>query len=316
LAAKALLLGFGGVLGFSFTFPATKLALHSFGPWFIAFGRAGVAAGLAAVTLRRQRASRPTGAQWLRLAVVAGGCVVGFPALSSVALQSSSSSHSAVVIAVLPAATAIAGALRGRESTSLVFWLGAAAGTATVTLYVAAHAGGAVAPADLYLLVGVVVCALGYAEGGLLARSLGGPQTNCWALVLALPVTLPVALLTAPARAPSASALAGLMYLSVVSMFLAFFCWYAGLARGGVARVSQLQLAQTPLTLAWSALLLGERIGAGTLGVAALVLVSVAVTQRARVRRRPGMSSWRDAELKHRGEHPGWRRRRLPDAAR
>jgi drug/metabolite transporter (DMT)-like permease len=211
---------------------------------------------------------------------------------------------------VLPAATAIAGVLRGGESPSPVFCVAAAAGAMTVAGYAAAHAGGALSPADLYLFVGVVVCALGYAEGGLLARSLGGAETNCWALLLALPVALPVACLNAPAHTPSTTALAGLAYLSIVSMFLAFFCWYGGLAHGGVARVSQLQLAQTPLTLAWSALVLGERIGAGTAAVAAAVVLSVAVTQRARVQ------SWRDAELRRRREDSRWRRRRVLDAAR
>jgi drug/metabolite transporter (DMT)-like permease len=67
-------------------------------------------------------------------------------------------------------------------------------------------------------------------------------------------------------------------------MFLGFFAWYGGLARGGVARISQLQLAQTPLTLAWSALVLSEHIGVTTAAVALAVLASVAGTQRAGIR--------------------------------
>ena len=46
-------------------------------------------------------------------------------------------------------------------------------------------------------------------------------------------------------------------------MFLGFFAWYAGLARGGVARIGQVQLAQPVLTLGWSAALLGEHVGRG-----------------------------------------------------
>jgi drug/metabolite transporter (DMT)-like permease len=127
------------------------------------------------------------------------------------------------------------------------------------------------------------VCAAGYAEGGLLARDLGAPQTICWALLLALPLTLPAAIVAAPTHEPPAAALAGFAYVGVGSMFLGFFAWYGGLARGGVARVSQLQLAQTPLTLVWSALVLGEPIGASTIGVAVAVLATVAATQRARI---------------------------------
>jgi drug/metabolite transporter (DMT)-like permease len=282
-AAVGLLLGAAGVLIFSFTLPATKVALRSFDPWFIAFGRAVVAAALGGLILVGQRARRPAGTEWLRLGVAAGGVVIGFPALSSLALQSSSAAHGAVVIALLPAATAIAGAIRGHESPSLRFWAAAAAGTAVVTVYTFARAGGTLRAADAYLLLAVVVCAIGYAEGGLLARSLGAPQTICWALVLAAPLTVPLAVVAAPGHAPSAGALGGFLYVSLGSMLIGFFCWYGGLARAGVARASQIQLVQSPLTILWSALLLDERIGLSTFGVALAVLASVAVTQRARI---------------------------------
>ena len=289
--AIGLALGACGVLVFSFSFPATKLALRGFDPWCVAFGRAAVAAGLAALTLWRGRAPRPAGRQWVQLAAVAGGVVLGFPILSTLALRTTGSAHSAVVIAVLPAATAIVGALRAGESPGVRFWLAAGAGAAVVVAYALSHAHGSAGPSDLYLLGAVVVCAIGYAEGAVLSRALGAAQTICWALVIAWPLTLPGALLAAPARMPSASALIGFTYVSVGSMFLGFFAWYSGLARGGVARVSQVQLAQTPLTLVWSALVLGEPIGLGTALVALAVLVSVAATQRARVERRGAAGS-------------------------
>jgi drug/metabolite transporter (DMT)-like permease len=277
-------LGALGVLIFSFSFPGTKLALRGFDPWAVAFGRAVLAAALAAPILRLQRARYPRRGEWLRLAIVTGGVVVGFPALSSLALESSSSSHGAVVIALLPAATAVAAVLRTGERPSVAFWLAAAAGAAVVAGFVVARGGGALRLGDLYLLAAVVVCALGYAEGGLLARELGAAETICWALLLALPLTLPLALASAPAHMPSAAALTGFAYVGTGSMLLGFFAWYGGLARGGVARISQLQLAQTPLTLVWSALVLGERIGWATVAVALAVLVSVAATQQARIR--------------------------------
>lgn len=276
-------LGALGVLVFSVTFPATKFALRGFDPWAIAFGRAVVAAALAGLTLLFQRAPRPRAALWPRLAVVAGGVVIGFPALSTLALQTSSSAHGAVVIALLPAATAVAAALRLRERPSLGFWLAAAVGTALVTGFALERAGGALRAADLAFLGAVAVCAVAYAEGSLLARELGAPQTICWALLLSLPLTLPVAIATAPAHEPSAIALAGFAYVGVGSMFLGFFAWYGGLVRGGVTRISQLQLAQTPLTLVWSALLLGEHIGLSTIAVTVAVVATVAATQRARI---------------------------------
>lgn len=280
---SGLLLGGVGVLIFSFTLPATKIALHSFDPWFIASGRALLAAALAVATLGLRRARRPTRAEAGRLALVAGGVILGFPVLSSLALTTTSASHAAVVIAILPAATAAFGAVLARESPSPWFWLAAAAGTAVVTASAVARAGGTLRLGDAYLLAGVVVCAFGYAQGAVVARTLGAAQTICWALLLAAPVMLPIAAWSAPSRAPTPGALAGFLYVSIGAMFLGFLAWYAGLARGGVARTSQIQLAQTPLTLAWSALVLGERLTWSTGLVAAAVVASVAVSQRARI---------------------------------
>jgi drug/metabolite transporter (DMT)-like permease len=54
-------------------------------------------------------------------------------------------------------------------------------------------------------------------------------------------------------------------------------------ARGGVARIGQLQLVQPVLTMLWSAMLLGERVTWEMALAAAGVLGSVALTQRSRV---------------------------------
>ena len=90
------------------------------------------------------------------------------------------------------------------------------------------------------------------------------------------------------ARRAGPAAWACFAYVSVVSMFLGFFAWYRGLAEGGVARVGQVQLSQPVLTLLWSVLLLGERVGPLTVLCALLVLGSVAVGQRTRVKGKPG----------------------------
>lgn len=283
--AQGAVLGSAGVLIFSFSFPATKWALEGFDPWFVAFGRATLAAALAAVALLLRHAPRPSLRQALRLAVVAGGVVVGFPLLSSIALQTTGSAHGAIVIALLPAATAVAAVLRAGERPTLLFWLAAGAGVAIVTAFAVGESSGGLTGGDLYLLASVVVCGIGYAEGGALSRELGAVETICWALLLSLPVAAVVAALTLPATAPSGKAVAGLLYVGVGSMFLGFFAWYAGLARGGVARVGQLQLFQPLLTVAWSALLLGEQIGWRILVCGIGVIASVTVSQRARVRR-------------------------------
>ena len=275
------------MLLFSFTFPATKWALEGFSPWFVAFGRAAVAAVLACAALALRRAPRPSRLQVRRLLVVAGGVVVGFPLLSSLALRTAGSAHGAIVIALLPAATAVAAVLFAGERPSPLFWLATAAGVAIVTAFAIGQSSGSISGADLYLLAAVAVCGVGYAEGGALSRELGAIETICWALVLSLPLTLVVAALALPASEPSGKAVAGFAYSAVASMFLGFFAWYGGLARGGVARVGQLQLFQPLLTVGWSALILGEAIGWPVLVCGLGVIASVAVGQRARVRGAP-----------------------------
>jgi drug/metabolite transporter (DMT)-like permease len=287
--AAGLLLGGVGILAFSFSFPATKLALDGFDPWLVAFGRAAIAGALAAAYLYTVKPPAPTPSQRRRLLVVAGGVIVGFPLFTSLALVTSDSAHGAVVIAVLPAATALAAVARAGERPGPVFWLAAAAGLAVVLAFVLHEASGALTAADGFLLLGTACCALGYAEGGALSRELGGARTISWALVLSLPLTIPVTLVTASITPIDAhpTALLGLGYVAAVSMFLGFFAWYAGLARGGVARVGQIQLAQPLLTVVWSAIVLGETLTPVMLLAGAGVLLSVAVTQRARVTVKP-----------------------------
>jgi drug/metabolite transporter (DMT)-like permease len=279
-----LVLGSLGVLGFSFSLPATRLAVADLNPWVVAFGRATVAALLSALYLAITHAPRPSREQVRSLVIVASGVVVGFPLLTSLALEVETAAHGAVVIAILPAATAVAAVARAHEHPSGKFWLAAGAGLVAVLAFVVVQGVSGPQLGDLFLLAAVVLCAIGYAEGGALSRTLGGPTTICWALVLSLPLT---AATTAAAAAltglhAGATAWLGFAYVATISMFLGFFAWYAGLARGGVARIGQVQLAQPVLTLGWSAALLGEHVGPATLVTALVVLACVAATQKAR----------------------------------
>jgi drug/metabolite transporter (DMT)-like permease len=281
------LLGALGVLGFSFSLPATRLAVEGLDPWLVAFGRAAGAGLLAVAYLRAAGAARPSSAQAWRLVIVALGVVVGFPLLTSLALTSQTAAHGAVVIALLPASTAVFAVVRAGEWPSTAFWLASGAGLVAVLAFVALTGGfeGGPRPADLLLLGAVVAGGIGYAEGGALARELGGAPTISWSLVLSLPVTMLVTLAVAAnggLGAAGGRAWLGFGYVTVVSMFLAFFAWYAGLARGGVARIGQVQLAQPVLTLVWSAVLLGEPLDALTVVAALGVLVCVVLTQRTR----------------------------------
>ncbi|WP_232248486.1 DMT family transporter [Streptacidiphilus rugosus] len=256
--------GLLGVTAFSFTVPFTRVAVAEGGmaPLFIGGGRAVIAALLAAAALAFTRQRLPRGVQWARLAVVAGGVVVGFPVLTSFALATASAGHSAVVIALLPAATAVLAVLRGHERPPTRFWVLAAVG-ATAALLFASVQGAAFSGlhwSDLLLLGAVLAAGIGYAEGGLLARQLGAWQTISWALVLSSPLMLLLTLFSMRQHPPTGTPLqwAAFGYLGVVSMFLGFFAWYRGLAVGPMTQVSQVQLVQPVLTICWAASFLGE----------------------------------------------------------
>ena len=280
-----------GVAAFSLTLPVTRIAVEDGGlsPLFIGSARAVIAAFLAAAALALTKQHFPQRRQWVRLALVAGGVVLGFPLLTSFALTTAPASHGAVVIGLLPAATAVAAVLRGHERPPLFFWITAAAGAAAVVVFAALHGGGlgGLQWADLLLFGAVAAGAVGYAEGGLLARELGAWQTVSWALVLAAPLMAVLTAVAAVRQPPSGSPgeWAALAYLGVVSMFLGFFAWYRGLAIGPMAQVSQIQLVQPVLTICWAALLLDEQLTWPTLLGGAAVIACAAASVRVRLRR-------------------------------
>ncbi|MEJ7789848.1 MAG: DMT family transporter [Thermoleophilaceae bacterium] len=284
-----LLLGFIGVLGFSGSLPATRVAVEELDAAFVGLGRAVVAATLGAALLLLLRQPRPRRDQLGRLALVALGVVIGFPLFTALALRELSSAHGAVIVGLLPAATAGMAVARAGERPSRGFWLASGAGLVAVLVFAATQGAGLPQAADGLVLAAVGLGALGYAEGGALARELGGWQTICWALVISMPVVAPLAVLAALRGDLSAGAGAwtGFAYVSLISMFLGFFVWYAALARGGVAKIGQVQLAQPVLTLVWSASLLGEEVGLATVAAALFVLASVAAVQRTRVEPAP-----------------------------
>ncbi|MEU2553079.1 DMT family transporter [Streptomyces sp. NPDC013313] len=272
-----------GVLAFSLTFPATAWGLEGFGPWTLVAVRSVLAALVAGGCLLALRVPLPERRHLPGLAVVAAGVVFGFPLLTTLALQTSTTAHAAVVVGLLPLTTAVCSALRTGHRPARRFWLAALAGAAAVVAFTVGQSGGALTAADGYLFGALLVCAAGYTEGGRLARVMPGWQVIGWALVLCLPLSVPgaaLALSYEPVRL-TAHAVTGLLWVAVGSQFLGLVVWYRGMAAIGVPRASQLQLAQPLLTLVWSALLLGEGLTAAAPLTAVAVLVCIAVTQRA-----------------------------------
>ncbi len=274
--------GLLGVIIFSGSLPATRVAIAGFPPLFLTSARALIAALLAAVLLGLWRQARPGRADLPSLAVVALGVVVGFPLLTALALEHISAARSVVFIGVLPLATALFGVLRGGERPRPLFWLFSCLGSGTVVAFALSDGGQGSLVGDLYMVAAVAVCGLGYAEGAALSRRLGGWQVISWALVLSAPPMLVLTLLTLPGSwdGIGGSAWLGLGYVSVFSMLVGFVFWYRGLALGGIARVSQLQLLQPFLGLVLAALLLQEPVAWSMVAATAVIVVSVGCARR------------------------------------
>lgn len=292
--ARGMLSGLVAVAIFSLTLPCTRLAVLALDPLFVTLGRALGAALLAAAWLRWRRRPLPGRAALPALAIVAAGCVLGFPLLSSLAMRTLPAAHGAVLVGVLPLATALYAALRGFERPSRGFWLFALLGAALVATFALLQGGGSIGRADGLMLGAVAVAAAGYAEGGRLARTLGGQETISWALVLAAPVALILLLTLDGAQFTrlldgsahvNASAWLGFAYVTVFSMYVGFYFWYRGLALGGLARVGQVQLLQPFMSLAGAAMLLGESFTAINCLFAGAVIAVVALGRRMGVRR-------------------------------
>jgi lysylphosphatidylglycerol synthetase-like protein (DUF2156 family) len=115
--------GLIGVVIFSGSLPATRLAVTAFDPLFLTAARATLAALLAVILLWLFKPQRPALAQLAALIVVAAGVVLGFPLLTALALQHVTAAHSIVFLGLLPLATAIFAVLRGGERPRRAFWI-------------------------------------------------------------------------------------------------------------------------------------------------------------------------------------------------
>lgn len=274
--------GFIGVALFSGSLPATRMAVLEFNPIFVTLARASIAGILALIALLVFKQKRPSKEQLLPLTIVALGVVVGFPLLSALALQYVSSAHSIVFVGILPLATAIFGTLRGGECPRPIFWLFSLMGSLLVVGYAFAQGLNASPMGDILMLLAVILCGLGYAEGAKLTKSLGGWQVISWALVLSLPIMLPLSFCYLPNsfEGISVGAWTSLAYVSLFSMFIGFIFWYRGLAQGGTATIGQLQLLQPFFGLALAASLLHEQVSLGMLAVTVGVILCVAGTRK------------------------------------
>ena len=275
---RGLWLGFLAIVLFGMTLPASRVSVQFFDPLTVGFGRSAIASVIAVVLLWLFKAPLPTRRQWKLLSLTAAGVVVGFPLLSSLAMYHMEASHGGVIMGILPLLTALIGALLSREHLSKQFWLCSVAGAVVVSGFAARNGVAGISPGDGLLLLGIVLSAMGYAIGGKLSKEMPGWQVICWALVVAAPISWAGYLWQGTSPVNDATGVLGwfsFLYLALVSQLFGFFLWNKGLALGGIAKVSQVQLLQPFVTLLIASVWLGEQIGLLTLvcalGVVALV---------------------------------------------
>ncbi|WP_213066372.1 DMT family transporter [Acinetobacter oleivorans] len=275
--------GFIGVAIFAGSLPATRVAVMGFEPGFLTAARAAIAGVLGLILILVLKQKKPAKQDWWPLAIVAVGVVIGFPLFTALALQYMNAAHSIVFVSLLPLATAIFAVLRGGEKPNQFFWIFAVLGSAVVFAYMFFISGDtSLGIGDFYMLMAIIFCGFGYAEGGVLSRKIGGWQVICWALILSLPFMLLLTIFYMPAsfQSVSPSALVGLIYVSLFSMLIGFFFWYKGLAQGGIAAISQLQLLQPLMGLGIAAVLLHEHVSWSMLVVTAATILCVAAAKK------------------------------------
>lgn len=275
--------GFIGVAIFAGSLPATRVAVMGFEPGFLTAARAAIAGILGLILILVLKQKKPAKQDWWPLAIVALGVVIGFPLFTALALQYMNAAHSIVFVSLLPLATAIFAVLRGGEKPNQFFWIFAILGSAVVFAYMFFISGDtSLGIGDFYMLMAIILCGFGYAEGGVLSRKIGGWQVICWALILSLPFMLFLTIFYMPVsfQSVSPSALVGLIYVSLFSMLIGFFFWYKGLAQGGIAAISQLQLLQPLMGLGIAAVLLHEQVSWSMLVVIAATILCVAAAKK------------------------------------
>lgn len=279
-----LLLGFVGMVLFGGTLPATRLAVSEIDPFALTALRAAMAGLCSLALLIALRRPLPPRALWPQIVIAMICVVILFPLFMALGMQTVDASHGGVVLGVLPIATALVAVAITHERPRLLFWIASLAGAALVIAFALRQGGGAMSSGDLLLFAAVAVSAIGYAFSGRLTASMPGWEVISWVLVIALPVSIPAAWFTMPAdilQLP-AKPLLGLIYVTLFSQWIGFFAWNAGLAMGGIARVSQVQLLQPFVTFGLAALFNGETITWQIAAFAAAVVATVAISTRTR----------------------------------
>lgn len=282
-------LGFIGTSIFAGSLPATRLAVAHLDAWFVTAARAGLAGICALVLLLVLRRPLPPKDAGPRLILIILGVVFGFPFFTALAMQNVPAAHGGVVLGVMPLATAATAVVLAGERPGLGFWIAAVIGALVVAAFALRNGAGAtLSEGDAQLVLAIISGGIAYTASGALSRTMPGWEVISWALVASLPVSLAACVMLFPENptAVPADAWLGLLYSAVMAQWMGFFFWNAGLAMGGISRVSQVQLVQPFVTVGLAATVNREVIDLQTILFALAVVIIVAVGTRMRVSRK------------------------------
>ena len=285
IETKGMLIGFVGISIFSLTLPFTQMAVNEMSPFFVAFARASIAGICALILLIFTKSKFPNKIQIRRLIIIVIGVIYGFPIFTSIAMKTLPSSHSGIVLGILPLAMSLFAAIKYKEKPSSSFWMISIFGTFIVISYTFIDNNGSLMIEDLWLLFAILFAAIGYSEGGTLAKEMGSIGVISWALVISLPINLFASYLFYEINYASISfqAIISLTYVGLFSMFIGFFFWYKGIAIGGITRVGQVQLIQPFLTIVGAYFLTNEKITTLNILFAFMVLIVIIIGRKTKI---------------------------------
>ena len=290
---KGFIFGFVGILIFSLTPPATKIALgpdnNALTPEFITFGRSALAGIMSLIYLFFFKKKKPTVKYIFNILIVALSLSVGFPLFLSLGLIHSTSTHAAVILTLMPLMTAVFASFYFKQKASLGFWICAIIGCIVVIIYTLIHGQSdnqiiEFSYSDILFFISVIAGATGYVFGAKLTKIMGSVDVISWALALAMPFHLALAVYYFPIKEIPTISWIGFLYAALFSQWIGFFAWYKALDLGGAVRVSQIQLFMPFLTFFFSIILLGETLDFFTIFFSIITILLIYLSRKMSVR--------------------------------
>ena len=290
---KGFIFGFVGILIFSLTPPATKIALgpdnNALTPEFITFGRSALAGIMSLIYLFFFKKKKPSVKYIFNILIVALSLSVGFPLFLSLGLIHSTSTHAAVILTLMPLMTAVFASFYFKQKASLGFWICAIIGCIVVIIYTLIHGKSnnqiiEFSYSDILFFISVIAGATGYVFGAKLTKIMGSVDVISWALALAMPFHLALAVYYFPIKEIPIISWIGFLYAALFSQWIGFFAWYKALDLGGAVRVSQIQLFMPFLTFFFSIILLGETLDFFTIFFSIITILLIYLSRKMSVR--------------------------------